>query len=51
MVHGVKVINGKIFVHNYKNVTDVPKDEVVKYPDEVADYVEYELLRRPRKEV
>jgi hypothetical protein len=50
MVCGVKVINGKIFVSYYKSILDVPKDEVSKYPEEVRDYVEYELLRKPRPE-
>ena len=50
MMCGVKVIDGKILVRYYKSVLDVPKDETPKQPEEVLDYVEYELLRKPRPE-
>lgn len=50
MVCGVKVVNGKIFVHYYKSILDIPKGEVSKRPEEVLDYIEYDLLKKPRPE-
>ena len=41
MVHGVKRnTNGAIIVNNYKEVRDVPKDEIMKTPEELQDYID-----------
>ena len=44
------MLNGKIFVHNYEKIEEVPKDEVIKQQNELLDYIEYDLLGKQRPE-
>lgn len=41
MVYGVEIINGVVFVQAYDNVKSVPKTHIMKYPDELQDYLEH----------
>lgn len=40
MVHGVKTINGVLFVRNYEQASKIPKDEVMVTPEELQDYLD-----------
>ena len=40
MVYGIEIINGVAFVQAYDNVKSVPKTHIMKYPDELQDYLD-----------
>lgn len=40
MVYGIEIINGVAFVQAYDSIKDIPKNHIMKYPEELQDYLE-----------
>ena len=40
MVYGIEIINGVAFVQAYDSPKDVPKKHIMKYPEDLQDYLD-----------
>ena len=40
MVYGIEIINGVVFVQAYDSIKSVPKNHIMKHPDELQDYLD-----------
>lgn len=40
VVYGIELINGVAFVQAYNSPKDVPKNHIMKYPNELRDYLD-----------